>query len=197
MGRNALNELVELVALLRSQDGCPWDRAQDHRSLRPYLLEEAHEAISAIDAGDPVALADELGDLLLQILLHCQIASEAEQFCFTDVMTHLSEKLIRRHPHVFADAPKEMSAIRCTWEKVKASENSARYRLPTILAARKLAERLGEQALTEGGDPPSPEAQEGKEIFAAIAASWRKGIDPELALRKAMTRLAATAGEAV
>ena len=86
MDHNTLNDLVELIARLRSEDGCPWDRAQDHKSLRPYLLEEAHEVISAIDAGDSVALADELGDLFLQVLLHCQIASEAGQFCFTDVM---------------------------------------------------------------------------------------------------------------
>jgi len=192
----SLNDLVELVARLRSEDGCPWDRAQDHHSLRSYLLEEAHEVISAIDAGDCVALADELGDLLLQVLLHCQVASEAEQFSIDDVMANLSEKLIRRHPHVFAAAPKQMSAIRCTWEKVKANEGRASYALPTMLVARKLASRLSNEGSFEPADFPSPETQEGGKIFAAIASSWEKGIDPELALRKAMAHLSVSASEA-
>jgi len=196
MGHKPLNELVELVARLRSEDGCPWDRAQDHQTLRPYLLEEAYEAISAIDAGDCVALADELGDLLLQVLLHCQIASEADHFSIADVMDHLSEKLIRRHPHVFADAPKEMAAIRRTWERVKADEGSVSYPLPTMLAARKLASKLGSKGSFQPADFPSPEAQEGGKIFAAIASSWGKGIDPELALRKAMAHLCVSASEA-
>ena len=196
MGHKPLNELVELVARLRSEDGCPWDRAQDHQTLRTYLLEEAHEAISAIDAGDPVALADELGDLLLQVLLHCQIASEADHFSIADVMDHLSEKLIRRHPHVFADAPKEMAAIRRTWERVKADEGCVSYPLPTMLAARKLASKLGCKGSFQPDDFPSPEAQEGGKIFAAIASSWGKGIDPELALRKAMAHLCVSASEA-
>ena len=196
MGHKLFNDLVELIARLRSEDGCPWDRAQDHQSLRPYLLEEAHEVISAIDAGDCVALADELGDLLLQVLLHCQIASEAEQFSIADVMDHLSEKLICRHPHVFADAPKQMAAIRRTWERVKADEGHVSYALPTILAARKLASKLGSKGSFQPTDFPSPEAQEGGKIFAAIASAWGKGIDPELALRKAMAHLSAPAGEA-
>lgn len=196
MGHKTLNDLVELVARLRSEDGCPWDRAQDHQTLRPYLLEEAHEVISAIDAGDSVALSDELGDLLLQVLLHCQIASEAEQFSIVDVMDHLSEKLIRRHPHVFADAPKEMAAIRRTWERVKADEGCVSYALPTMLAARKLASKLGSKGSFEPADFPSIETQEGGKIFAAIASAWGKGIDPELALRKAMVHLSVFANEA-
>jgi len=196
MGHKLLNDLVELVARLRSEDGCPWDRAQDHQTLRPYLLEEAHEAISAIDAGDSIALADELGDLLLQVLLHCQIASEAEQFSIADVMDHLLRKLIRRHPHVFADAPKEMAAIRRTWEKVKADEGRVSYALPTMLAARKLASKLGSKGSYEPADFSSIEAQEGAKIFATIDAAWKKGIDPELALRKAMAHLSVSASEA-
>ncbi len=196
MGHKLLNDLVELVARLRSEDGCPWDRAQDHQTLRPYLLEEAHEAISAIDAGDSIALADELGDLLLQVLLHCQIASEAKQFSIADVMDHLLRKLIRRHPHVFADAPKEMAAIRRTWEKVKADEGRVSYALPTMLAARKLASKLGSKGSYEPADFPSIEAQEGAKIFATIDAAWKKGIDPELALRKAMAHLSVSASEA-
>ncbi len=89
-GRRSFDDLVALIVRLRAEDGCPWDRAQDHCSLRPYVLEEAHEVIAAIDAEDPSALADELGDLLLQVLLHSQIASEAGTFLFDDVIAHLS-----------------------------------------------------------------------------------------------------------
>ncbi|HCP31780.1 TPA: MazG family protein, partial [Candidatus Acetothermia bacterium] len=131
MGHRSFNDLVELVAQLRAEEGCPWDRAQDHRSLRPYLLEEAHEAIAAIDAGDPQVLADELGDLLLQILLHSQIACEKGTFCIDTVIDLLVKKLIRRHPHVFGDAPKEMEAMRRTWEAVKQKEGRVNYPLPT------------------------------------------------------------------
>lgn len=189
MVHRAFTDLVELVARLRSEDGCPWDRAQDHRTLRPYLLEEAHEAISAIDAGDSDSLADELGDLLLQVILHCQIASEEEAFSIDEVMDRLSEKLVRRHPHVFDDRSKNMAAIRHTWEKVKEEEGRTTYSLPTILAARKLSEKLGEECVIAEADYPSPEAQEGGKILAAIASAWSRGIDPELALRKAMVHL--------
>ncbi len=189
MAHRAFTDLVELVERLRSEDGCPWDRAQDHRTLRPYLLEEAHEVISAIDAGDSDALADELGDLLLQVILHCQIASEEEAFSIDEVMDRLSEKLVRRHPHVFANSSREMAAIRSTWETVKQEEGQTTYSLPTILAARKLSEKLGEESVIEEADYPSPEAQEGGKILQAIASAWSKGIDPELALRKAMAHL--------
>ncbi len=191
MGHRPFNDLVELVAQLRAEEGCPWDRAQDHRSLRPYLLEEAHEAIAAIDAGDPQVLADELGDLLLQVLLHSQIACEKGTFCIDTVIDLLVKKLVRRHPHVFGDAPKEMEAIRRTWEAVKQKEKRVNYSLPTILAARKLAEQLGDDRKINMADYPSPEVAEGGRILAVIAAAWEKKIDPEIALQKAIAYLSA------
>ncbi len=145
--------------------------------------------ISAIDAGDSDSLADELGDLLLQVILHCQIASEEAAFSIDEVIDRLSEKLVRRHPHVFANSSREMAAIRSTWETVKEEEGRTTYSLPTILAARKLSEKLGEERVIEEADYPSREAQEGGKILAAIAFAWSKGIDPELALRKAMIHL--------
>lgn len=189
MGHRPFNDLVALVAQLRGKEGCPWDRAQDHRSLRPYLLEEAHEAIAAIDAGDPQVLADELGDLLLQVLLHSQIACEKGTFCIDTVIDLLVKKLIRRHPHVFGDAPKEMEAIRRTWEAVKQKEGRVNYPLPTILAARKLAEQLEDDRKINKADYPSSEVAEGGRILAAIAAAWKKKIDPEIALQKAIAHL--------
>ncbi len=179
-------EVVGLVASLRAEEGCPWDRAQDHRSLRPYLLEEAHEAIAAIDAGEPLSVADELGDVLLQVLLHAQIASEADEFTIDDVIRLLAEKLVRRHPHVFGDAPRELSSIRETWRTVKQSEGMADHPLPPLLQARKLVERLGGSRAIEDASLSSQEEEEGRKILAAIAAAWEHGVDPELALTKAL-----------
>ncbi len=186
MGGESFPKLVELVAALRAEDGCPWDRAQDHRSLRPFLLEEAHEAIAAIDAADPGSLADELGDVLLQVLLHAQIASEAGRFSVDEVIDLLSQKLIRRHPHVFGSAPREMNSIRTTWDSVKQGEGMANHRLPPLLEARKLAERLGGRRPIEEATFSSQEEEEGRRILAAIATAWEHGVDPELALTKTL-----------
>ena len=98
---NSLSDVVDIMATLRGPDGCPWDREQTPESLKPYLLEEVYEVLEAIDANDPSALKEELGDLLLQILFHSQIASEQELFSYQDVNKDLGAKLIRRHPHVF------------------------------------------------------------------------------------------------
>ena len=188
MGGESFPKLVGLVAALRAEDGCPWDRAQDHRSLRPYLLEEAHETIAAIDAGDPRSLADELGDVLLQVLLHAQIASEAGQFSIDAVIDLLTQKLIRRHPHVFGTASRELGSIRQTWSAVKEREGMADHRLPPLLEARKLVERLGGSRSIEGTSFSSQEEEEGQRILAAIATAWEHGVDPELALTKALAR---------
>ncbi len=191
----SFDDLVALIVRLRAEDGCPWDRAQDHRSLRPYVLEEAHEVIAAIDAEDTSALADELGDLLLQVLLHSQIASEARTFSLDDVIDGLAGKLIRRHPHVFADAPQDLDSINRTWEAVKEEEGGTKQPLPAILTARKFVSRLDGATAIEGGSYPTDEAAAGGRILAAIAAAWKDGIDPEIALLKAIAHLSRAAEE--
>ncbi len=196
-GRRSFDDLVALIVRLRAEDGCPWDRAQDHCSLRQYVLEEAHEGIAAIDAEDPSALADELGDLLLQVLLHSQIASEAGTFSFDDVIDLLARKLIRRHPHVFADAPKDLDSINRTWEAVKEEEEEeggTKQFLPAILTARKFVSRLDDATTIEGGSYPTDEAAAGGRILAAIASVWKDGFDPEIALLKAIAHLSRGAG---
>ncbi len=117
--------LCDIIARLRAPDGCPWDREQTHASLRKYLLEEAYEALDAIEDGDPAHLRDELGDVLLQIMLHSQIAEEAGAFDIGDVISGLSEKMVRRHPHVFGDVSVAGSddVIR-NWADIKAAERS-------------------------------------------------------------------------
>ena len=190
MTPSAFERVAKLVERLRAEDGCPWDRAQNHRSLRPYLIEEAYEAIAAIDANDPAALADELGDILLQVLLHSQIAAEEHEFCIEDVIDLLSKKLLRRHPHVFAVASKDTDAIRHNWELIKQEERQTHYVLPSILAARKLIDRMNNLGISiEDISLASLEEKEGKRILKAIAASWKKGIDPELALEKSIAAL--------
>ena len=99
-----LEKLVDIIAVLRSENGCPWDREQTHKTLRPNMLEEAYEAVDAIDDGDIPNLREELGDVLLQVVLHAQIAKDNNEFDIEDVAKELSDKLIHRHPHVFGDA---------------------------------------------------------------------------------------------
>lgn len=148
-GGDRLLDLVRVVARLRAPDGCPWDRAQTHRSLRRHLLDEAYELLDAIEDGDPSRLKDELGDVLLQAVFHAQMASDEGAFDIDDVAELTVEKLIRRHPHVFAeveaDTPEEVYA---NWERIKAAEGEERPidaempgSLPSLIAAQKVQRR--------------------------------------------------------
>jgi tetrapyrrole methylase family protein/MazG family protein len=122
-----LEELIEVVKKLRAPDGCPWDREQTHRSLRPNMLEEAYEAVDAIDDNDMAHLKEELGDVLLQVLLHSQIASEEGAFDIDDVANELKTKLIHRHPHVFGNAKiNTADEVKAEWDKLKAEEKTER-----------------------------------------------------------------------
>jgi XTP/dITP diphosphohydrolase len=120
----AMQHLIDVVAKLRSPDGgCPWDLKQTPESLIPYVIEEAYEVVDAIQNGDSKAIAEELGDLLLQVVLQSQIASETNQFAIAEVAEGIAQKLIRRHPHVFGDVKTEnMEEIHQNWERIKAEE---------------------------------------------------------------------------
>ncbi len=123
-------KLVELMATLRAPNGCPWDRKQTHESLKPYLLEETYEVLETIDQQDPVKLREELGDVLLQVLFHSQIAAEAGTFTVEDVLDILATKLIRRHPHVFGNGgqttqPTNGEQVLSQWEQIKRAEREA------------------------------------------------------------------------
>ncbi|MBD0316154.1 MAG: nucleoside triphosphate pyrophosphohydrolase [Nitrospiraceae bacterium] len=124
------SKLVELMAALRAPDGCPWDRKQTHASLKPYLLEETYEVLETIDQEDALKLREELGDVLLQVLFHSQIASEAGAFTVEDVLDVLATKLIRRHPHVFEKGqqgshPNNSEQVLNQWEEIKRAERQA------------------------------------------------------------------------
>jgi tetrapyrrole methylase family protein / MazG family protein len=118
-----ISMLVEIMKKLRSPEGCPWDREQTHDSLKPYLIEEAYEVLEAIELKDASSLEEELGDLLLQVVFHAQLAEEKRQFDMNDVIRGISEKLIRRHPHVFAGMDlKTSEEVLVHWKKIKADE---------------------------------------------------------------------------
>ena len=127
MNYKNLEELIEVIRRLRAPDGCPWDREQTHSSLRPNMIEEAYAAVDAIDDNDMPHLREELGDVLLQVLLHSQIAKEEGAFDIEDVAKELKEKLIHRHPHVFGDAKIDSpDGVVDAWEKLKAEEKTHR-----------------------------------------------------------------------
>jgi MazG family protein len=124
---DAITELRAVVARLRAPDGCPWDREQTHASLRSGLIEESHEVVEAIDKKDDAHLAEELGDLLLQVVMHSQIASEEKRFDFDSVARGISEKLIRRHPHVFGETKLgDTAAVLKQWDEIKREEKGAK-----------------------------------------------------------------------
>ncbi|MGK7901296.1 MAG: nucleoside triphosphate pyrophosphohydrolase [Hormoscilla sp.] len=156
----AIRQLIEVVASLRSPDGgCPWDRAQTPQTLKPYIIEEAYEVVHAIESGDIEAICEELGDLLLQVVLQAQIASEYGQFSMNEIATGIAEKLIRRHPHVFADVQvNSVEEVRQNWEQIKAVEKGktdqkheltdklSRYAstLPPLMGAMKISKKAAD-----------------------------------------------------
>jgi tetrapyrrole methylase family protein / MazG family protein len=131
----AIEDLLRVMARLRSPKGCPWDREQDHMTLRRHAIEEVYELIDAIEAGDDNEMAEELGDLLLQVVFHCQMAKERGAFDFEKVTRHLVDKLIRRHPHVFGKVKvKDVDEVWVNWEKIKhAEKKGTRHERPSAL----------------------------------------------------------------
>jgi len=204
--------LVEIIARLRAPDGCPWDREQTHTSLREFLLEESYEVLAALDEGNSEKLCQELGDLLLQIVLHAQIATEAGEFKLGDVMSGINTKLIRRHPHVFGSVEvKDAAEVAHNWESIKQEEKGADASLlasvpgqmPALSYSKeiqrrvaeagfdwpdidgvidKLAEEVGEFKQSSG----EQKAEEfGDLLFTLVNFARRLGIDSETALREA------------
>lgn len=170
---------------LRAPGGCPWDREQTHASIKPYLIEEAYEVAEAIDAGDAVEMRKELGDLLLQIVFHAEMAREAGRFTIEDVVRGISEKMTRRHPHVFGDVQVQGSDdVLRNWAKIKSQERkdeadrSVLAGVPRALPALLRAHRLAEKASHVGFDWPNPSEVLGKvrEEVGELEEAMRKGI---------------------
>ena len=158
-----LEELIDVVAKLRAPDGCPWDREQTHTSLPRNMLEEAYEAGDAIDENDMAHLREELGDVLLQVLLHSQIASESNEFTLDDVAKELKEKLIHRHPHVFGTAKiNNADDVLKTWDKLQSEEKTERKSamdgLSRSQAALISAQKISKRAVKTGFEWPNEES---------------------------------------
>jgi tetrapyrrole methylase family protein / MazG family protein len=205
--------LVEIVARLRGPDGCPWDKKQTHQSLKEFLLEESYEVLEALDEEDPKKLSQELGDLLLQIILHSQIAVEQGEFDLADVLKHINDKLVRRHPHIFAGKTVQSAEeVSHNWEAIKKGERqpeaSMLYSVPRSMPAlaysqdiqRRVAqvgfdwenidgviEKLAEEVkeLTESVSLEEKTDEFGDLFFTLANIARRMEIDPEAALRQA------------
>lgn len=185
--QSSFERLVSIMAKLRSPEGCPWDRAQTHSSLRRYLIEETYEAIDAIDSGDMSSLCEELGDILLQIVFHAQIAAETGAFTIDDVVTSLADKLVRRHPHVFGDEKAvNVEEVADVWQAVKAAENESKAvserhaslldGIPRHLPALMYAEALGERAARVGFD------------WDNVEEVWQKTLEEQAELAEAINQ---------
>lgn len=214
---SSVSTFQDIVARLRAPGGCPWDREQTHQSLRPHLLEETYEVLQAIDNQDDGALCEELGDLLLQIILHAQIAVEEGAFSLADVLQTIIEKIVRRHPHVFADVEvADADEVLRNWQAIKREEHEEKedqplWGMPLSLPALTLARRAQERAQREGlllatREELLSEAQRGLErlgylsdqedaarelgqlLFTLADLGRRLGVDAESALRRATMR---------
>ncbi len=164
MKKAAIQDLLAIMARLRAPNGCPWDREQSHATLRWHAVEEVYELIDAIESGDDHELEEELGDLLLQVIFHCQLAKERGAFDFETVARHIANKLIRRHPHVFGDTKvKDVDQVWANWEKIKRAEkHGTRHarssaldgipkHLPALLRAEKLVKKARRAKLVRVG----------------------------------------------
>jgi ATP diphosphatase len=213
-----IDRLLGIMRQLRNPDGgCEWDLAQDFSTIAPYTIEEAYEVADAIAGGRPDAICDELGDLLLQVVFHSQIAADDKLFTFDDVATAISDKMERRHPHIFGDA--RTGDVRVQWEQIKATERAAdgpqgalagvALSLPALLRAQKLQSRAARvgfdwpdtdgprdkiaEELAEVADAGSDAARHeevGDLLFAVVNYARKLGVDAEGALRDANIKFA-------
>jgi tetrapyrrole methylase family protein / MazG family protein len=202
-----------VTARLRAPGGCPWDREQDHKSIRGYLLEETYETLDALDSGDSAKLAEELGDLLMQVLLHAEIARQQGEFDLRDVVLGISSKLVRRHPHVFGDVEADTAEkVLANWDEIKKGERpkdqsilaSVTLAMPALAYAQEVSERAARQGfewpdisgvvdkiheeiqeLAEARTPAEVVDEFGDLLFSLVQVARWKGFEAEDALREA------------
>lgn len=197
----AFEALLRVADRLMGPGGCPWDHKQTFDSLKPYLLEETHEVIEAVDGGETEKMVEELGDLFYILIFYAKIAEKQGHFSLKEVIEGVCEKLIRRHPHVFgALQVSDAEEVKTNWEKIKSTEKAAIGRkgpfagipptLPAIQRAQKIIQRLHRVApdLLEPTSSFCAEEEIGAELFRLILRAERSGVDAESALRKALVR---------
>jgi tetrapyrrole methylase family protein / MazG family protein len=210
---HGFDEFVDLIAVLRGPEGCPWDREQTHGSIAKNMVEEAYEAVHAIETNDVVEIREELGDVLLQVVLQSQIAADAGEFTIDDVVESIHTKIVRRHPHVFGEtAAADAAAVVRTWDEIKSVERAEKQQglldtVPHALPALMLAQTISRKAVSAGfewdslegvwakvheeidelkaEEPGSPEAADeiGDLLFTIVNLARKQGIDAETALR--------------
>ena len=189
------DELVEIIEKLRSPGGCPWDREQTHESIRNSMIEEAYELVEAIDAGKGEKIADESGDVLLQVVLHAQIGKDNGEYDINDVTDMISRKMIHRHPHVFGDVSVENSdEVLSNWDAIKRADREQKSiadelrgvstYIPTLMRAKKICKKAKKAGYTYNisSVDASSEEEFGRLLFDIAVQAGENGIDPEVAL---------------
>ena len=212
---SAIEDLIHTVSRLRAPDGCPWDREQTHQSLAQCLVDECSELLETIDLGDMDHMREELGDVLVQVVMHAQMADEVGRFNFEDVAREINEKLVRRHPHVFGDGNTEAEdagKVLKLWDEIKAQEKGRKQpkglfkdlppQLPALLYADAVAKQLRkkdipvdaflDQEAVANAAQNANELAIGRQLFEIAATCRAAGIDPESALRRFTTDLVET-----
>ena len=212
---SAIEDLIHTVSRLRAPDGCPWDREQTHQSLAQCLVDECSELLETIDLGDMDHMREELGDVLVQVVMHAQMADEVGRFNFGDVAREINEKLVRRHPHVFGDGNTEAEdsgKVLKLWDEIKAQEKGRKQpkglfkdlppQLPALLYADAVAKQLRkkdipvdaflDQEAVANAAQNANELAIGRQLFEIAATCRAAGIDPESALRRFTTDLVET-----
>jgi len=200
-----IRQVLEVMAALRAPDGCPWDREQDHQTLRWHAVEEVYELLDAIEAGDEPEMVEELGDLLLQVVFHARLGEERGTFDFDAVCRVLVEKLVRRHPHVFGDVEvRDVDQVWANWEKIKRAEKEGSIRerksaldgiprrMPSLMRAQKLVKKATKAGLVEkrkaGKKQKATREAFGRELFRIAQACQDQGWSAEELLRGEIRR---------
>lgn len=196
----AIEQLLDVMARLRAPDGCPWDREQDHKTLRQHAVEEVYELLDAIDDEDDHEMCEELGDMLLQVVFHCQLAKERGAFDFEQAAQAIVDKLIRRHPHVFGDiSVSSVDEVWTNWEQIKREEKEGTHRerpsaldgipreLPGLQRAEKLVKKARKATLLPDSEIPALELSESelvRRLFELSAYAQSQGWSAEALLRE-------------
>ncbi|MCH5186860.1 MAG: MazG family protein [Oscillospiraceae bacterium] len=195
MQKRNFYDLCDIIEKLRAPGGCPWDREQTHQSLRKHMIEEAYEAAEAFDSGVPTKMADELGDVLLQVVLHAQIGKESGEFTIDDVTEAVCEKMVVRHPHIFGSVSAETSEqVLSNWEEIKRRERggqsvsdsmeSVSKALPILTRSEKIYKKATKAGCTTLPEDDSP----GRALFEEMTRLVDRGLDPEEEIGKYLNK---------
>jgi tetrapyrrole methylase family protein/MazG family protein len=193
--RYDINDLLEIMSILRSDDGCPWDREQTHESIRKNFIEETYEVVEAIDNADSALMSEELGDVLLQIVFHAKMCEEDGEFVFDDVCNDVCSKLIVRHPHIFGDVEADNAEkVLVNWEKIKqeTKKRESTYEildgiaksLPSLMRAQKIAKKAAKANVYTMPDEKMDKDEIAKKLFDLCALAEKNGYDAEEILAK-------------